>query len=137
MYSRKNLLEIHGVPREACPSTEEVVLKIADAHDVDIDSRSIEIAQTQRKNSDAIIFKFHSHKDKVKMYKSHRKLKTVNVSTLFPNCPLEAERDFTFLFENLTEHMRYVVNKANKMWKDSLLHSVWTMDSKIFITTSP
>ena len=37
MYSRKNSLEIHGVPREACPSTEEVVIKIADALDVDID----------------------------------------------------------------------------------------------------
>ena len=76
MYSRKNSLEIHGVPREACPSTEEVVLKIADALDVD-DSRSIEIShRTQRKNSDAIIVKFQSHKDKVKMYKSCTKLKT-------------------------------------------------------------
>ena len=105
LYSRKNSLEIHGVPREACPSTEEVVLKIADALDVDIDSRSIEIShRTQRKNSDAMIVKFQSHKDKVKMYKSRTKLKTVKASSLFPNCPSGAERDSIFLFENLTEH---------------------------------
>ena len=101
MYSRKNSIEIHGVPREACPSTEEVVLKIADALEVDIDPHSIEIShRTQRKNSDAIIVKFLSHKDKVKMYKSRTKLKAVKVSALFPECPLEAlqERDSIFLF---------------------------------------
>ena len=62
MYSKKNSLEIHGVPREACPSTEEAVLKIADALEVDIDSHSFEIShQTQRENSDAIIVTFSSH----------------------------------------------------------------------------
>ena len=83
MYSRKNSIKIHSVLREACPSTKEVVLKIADALEVAIDSHSIEIShQTQRKNSDAIIVKFLSHKDKVKMYKSCTKLKVVKVSAI-------------------------------------------------------
>ena len=68
------------------------------------------------------------------MYKSRTKLKAVKVSALFPECPLEAlqERDSIFLFENLTDQRRYVVNKANKM-----RYSVWTIDGKIFVTTSP
>ena len=137
---RERMLEIQGVPREERPSTEEVVLKIADALEVDIDSHSIEIShRTQRKNSDAIIVKFLSHKDKVKMKKSRTKLKVVIISALFPGYPLEAlqERDSIFLFENLTNHRRYVVNKANKMRKDGLLRSVWTIDGKISVTTSP
>jgi len=35
-YTRKNSLEIHGVPESAYTSTEEVVLKLAEAIDVDI-----------------------------------------------------------------------------------------------------
>ena len=105
-------------------TTEEVVLKIADALDVDIDAHSIEIShRTQRKNSDAIIVKFLSHKDKVKMYKSRTKLKVVKVSALFPDCPSEAlqERDSIFLFENLTDHRRYVVSICMRSMNSSPL----------------
>ena len=39
----KNSLEIHGVPREAYSSSEEAVLAIANALDVDISSNDTEI----------------------------------------------------------------------------------------------
>jgi len=67
-YTRKNSLEIHGVPK-AYSSTEEVVLAISNALDVDISSNDIEISHhLKRRNSiTAIILKFASHKDKAKL----------------------------------------------------------------------
>jgi len=67
-YTRKNSLEIHGVPK-AYSSTEEVVLAISNALDVDISSNDIEISHhlKGRNSITAIILKFASHKDKSKL----------------------------------------------------------------------
>ena len=45
-YTRKNSLEIHGVPKEAYSSTEEAVLAIANALDVDISSNDRNFASS-------------------------------------------------------------------------------------------
>ena len=68
-YTRKNSLEIHGVPKEAYSSTEEAVLAIANALEVDISSNDIEISRylKRRNNNTAIIVKFANHKDKTKL----------------------------------------------------------------------
>ena len=76
-YTRKNSLEIHGVPKEEYSSTEEAVLAIANALDVDISSNDIEISHhlKRRNNNTAIIVKFANHKDKTKLYKARARLK--------------------------------------------------------------
>lgn len=88
-YTRKNSLEINGVPKEAHISTEEVVLTIHNALDVDISSTDIEILHhLKRRNSNtAIIVKFANDKDKTKLYQARAKLKTVKTSSIFPRCP--------------------------------------------------
>ena len=43
-YTRKNSLEIHGVPESAYTSTEEVVFKLAEASNVDINPNDVEIS---------------------------------------------------------------------------------------------
>ena len=50
-YTRKNSLEIHGVPESAYMSTEEVVLKLAEALNVDVKSEDVEISETSEKRS--------------------------------------------------------------------------------------
>ena len=40
-YTRKNSLEIHGILEEAYETTEEVVLKLANALDVQVNSQDI------------------------------------------------------------------------------------------------
>ena len=42
-YTRKNSLEIHGVPGNAYTETEDVVLKLAEALDVSVEAKDIEI----------------------------------------------------------------------------------------------
>ena len=64
-YTRKNSLEIHGVPESAYTSTEEVVLKLAEALQVPINPVDIEIShKLNRKGNKPIIATFVSHKTK-------------------------------------------------------------------------
>ena len=139
-YTRKNSLEIHGIPEEAYETTEEVVLKLANALDVPVSSQDIEIShKLKRKGANPIIVKFVSHKVKTKLYKARTKLKNVKFSDLFPTstAATRVASGKIYLFESLTSYRKKIVNRANEMRNNGLILSVWTMDGKIFIKTSP
>lgn len=138
-YTRKNSLEIHGVPESAYRSTEEVVLKLAEMLEVPVQSQDIEIShKLPKKGMKAIIVKFVSHKVKTQLYK-RAQLKNISISDLFPSATLATRGEATriFLNENLTSYRRKIVNRANEMRRDGLLLSAWTLDGKIFVKTSP
>ena len=79
-YTRKNSLEIHGIPESAYTSTEEVVLKLAGAVNVDVNPEDIEIShKLNRKGVKPIIVKFQNHKVKSRLYKARTKLKNIRV----------------------------------------------------------
>jgi len=64
----------------------------------------------------------------------------VKASDLFPTTSYATAigRDNRlFLNKNLTAYRRGIVTKANNMRKDDLLSSVWTMDGKMIVKTSP
>ena len=133
-------MEIHGILEEAYETTEEVVLKLANALDVQVNSQDIEIShKLRRKGAKPIIVKFVSHKVKTKLYKARKKLKNVSFSDLFPSSTsaTRVASGKIYLFENLTSYRRKIVNRANEVRSDGLILSVWTMVGKIFIETSP
>lgn len=139
-YSRKNSLEIDGIPEECYTSTEEVVLKVGNALNVDISPQDIEIShRINRRGSNSIIVKFISHKVKTRLYKERVKLKNVNLKDLFPSYSNAARGESTRIFinESLTNYRRFLVGTANKMKRDGIFVSVWTIDGKIFAKTSP
>lgn len=140
-YTRKNSLEFHGIPENSYQSTEEAVLKLAAALDVQVTSSDIEISHKLKRKSGAsvIIAKFCSHKIKTKLYKQRTKLKNIKASDLFPGYAAAAARfnDRLFINENLTSYRRGLVDSANRKRRDGCIHSIWTMDGKIFVKTSP
>ena len=144
-YTRKNSVEICGIPESAYESTEKAVLKISEALNVAISPEDIEITHhLNRKGVEKgirpTIVKFIGHKVKSKLYKSRAKLKDVRVHQLFPNhsaAVSSKEGGRIFINENLTSSRRKVLMKANQMRKDGLLVSCWTLDGKIYIKTSP
>ena len=139
-YTGKNSLEIHGIPQEAYTTTEDVVLKMGEVLDVPISPGDIEISHQLKSQNKPIIVKFLSHKVKSSLYKKRTALKDITVSDLFPtsNYATSLGRgNRIFLNENLTAYRRSVVKKANGMRKNGLLVSVWTIDGKIFVKTSP
>ena len=108
-YTRKNSLEIHGVPESAYTETEDVVLKIAEALDVSVEPKDIEIChKLNRKFNKPIIVKFISHKVKTNLHRARAKLKNVRVSNIFPHCSSSTlvQADRIFLNENLTSYRK-------------------------------
>ena len=84
-YTRKNSLEIHGVPESAYTSTEEVVLKLAEALQVPINPVDIEIShKLNRKGNKPIIVKFVSHKTKTSLFKARVNLRNIRLPNLLP-----------------------------------------------------
>ena len=138
-YSRKNSLEILGVPEGAYTSTDEVVIRIGEAINVDIKPEDIEIShKLKRKTTKPVIVKFVSHKVKSLLYITRTKLKNVKTSDVFPSYAFASREDQRiFINENLTNYRRELFWKANKMKKDNMITSTWTMDGKIFVKTSP
>lgn len=138
-YTRKNSLEIEGIPENVCDD-EEAVLKVAQVLNVNVKREDIDIChRIKRKKSNPIIVRFISHKVKRTLYKQRVKLKNISGSQLFPSAPATARPSSNRIFinENLTAHRRNLVRMANEMKQDGLLKGVWTVDGKIFVKTSP
>ena len=71
-YTRKNSLEIHGIPEDLYASTEQAVIKLGEHLQVDILPEDIDISHklfTGKNNPKGIIVKFISHKKKTQRYK--------------------------------------------------------------------
>lgn len=134
-YTRKNSLEFHGIPQDAYSNTEEVVIKVANALNISVKPKDIEISHKLNYGK-VIIAKFCSHKVKSAIYRERTKLKQVKVSDLFPSYPSSGQQRI-FINENLTAFRRRVVEEANKRRREGTLISVWTLDGKIFVKTSP
>ena len=138
-YTRKNSLEISGVPESCYTSKEEVVLNVAKALNVDITPNDIEISHKLRRRgaTDTIIAKFVSHKAKSELCKRRTKLKGIKLADIYPNYASAINTSRLFINENLTKYRRHLLGRANGMKKDGLLLSAWTIDGKVFVKTSP
>ena len=136
-YTRKNSLEIRGNPQDAYPNTEAAVIKVAEALNVPIEPEDIEISH-KLKHGRGIIVKICNDKTKSKLYRERTKLKDVRISDLFPSYPSTGQQQQrVFIHERLTAYRRNIVDEANKRRRDGTLFSVWTLDGKIFVKTSP
>ena len=139
-YTRKNSLEIHGIPEQAYNSTEEVILKLSEALEVKTTSDDIEIShKLNRHGEKPIIAKFTSHKVRTSLNKRRAGLKNVKVFYLFPSMSAAAcvQSNRIFIKENLTSYRRELVKKANQKRREGMLLSVWTLDEKSFVKTPP
>lgn len=139
-YSRKNSVEIHGIPEDIGISTDEVVCKVAAAVGVQIEQNDIEISHRlyRKKGAKPIIAKFANHKDKAKLYKARVQLRNVTLSTVFPSYSTTGPAgQRIFINENLTRYRNEMMKLAIEKRKDGKILSTWSLDGKIFIKTSP
>jgi len=141
-YSRKNSIEIHGIPKNAYNSTEEAVIKVPQALNVPLEARDIELShKIRRKGNKPIIIKFLSHKTKTALYKARTKLKDVKISDVFPSCcsAVQSPEERIFINENLTQFRQHLVSEASKLKRDrgGPIVNIWTVDGKIFVKVSP
>ena len=141
-YTRKQSLEVCGIPAGAYASTEEAVLKIASALDVPMSAEDINISHTIKSNGAGTkMVKFQSHKAKIRLYKARTKLKNLRLTDIFPHVSMATRvavgTGRIFINESLTGYRKDLLRKANKKRKDGLIISAWSIDGKIFEKTSP
>ena len=138
-YLRKNLLKIVGIP-ESIRGNEGAVLTIASALDVQVKPDDIDIChRVKRKKSSPIIVRFVIHKVKSSLYKQRVRLRNVQFADIFPDATAadRVQASKIFINENLTAFRRELVGKANARKEELSLLGVWTIDSKVFVKTSP
>lgn len=142
-YSRKNSLEFCGVPDDINMSTDQAVCKIAQAIGVEIKEDDIEISHRikQKQGNKPILAKFCSHKIKSKVYKARTQLRSITISSIFPDCVSFATEDNRqpkiFINENLTQYRKEMMKNAREKRNNGKIVSFWSLDGKIFIKTAP
>ena len=141
-YTRKQSLEICGIPAGTYASTDDAVLKIANAINVTMSAEDINISHKVKSNGvGAILVKFHSHKAKSRLYKARTKLKNLRLTDIFTDVStatrVAAGTGRIFINKNLTSYRKDLLRKANDKRRDGLIISAWSSDGKIFVKTSP
>lgn len=71
------------------------------------------------------------------MYKEQTKLKNVEIKDLFPGYPSKIKQVILIYKKNLMIYRQGLINETNRQRREGTLFSVWTMDGKIFVKTSP
>ena len=95
-YTRKQSLEICGIPDSAYSSTEEAVLQLAEKLDVPLSPGDINISHTiKRKCAGVILVKFQTYKVKSRFYKARIKLKNIRLPgySQTPRLPHALQKD--------------------------------------------
>ena len=141
-YTRKHALEIHGIPEDLYTTTDDVVIKLGELLNVPITNADIDISHklfNGKNQPKAIIVKFISHKKKTQIYRKRTELRNVKISDLFPDCSTADVVQSTRIYinENLTQYRKGIMKKANKMRKDGMIQSAWSLDGKLYVKTSP
>ena len=115
-----------------------LLFKVAEALNVTIVPSDIEICHKLKrsKGPQPILVKFFSHQTKSKLYRERTKLKIVKISDIYPSYSSSGDRRI-FILENLTTYRRELVAEANRRRRDGTLLSIWILDGKIYVKTSP
>ena len=62
----------------------------------------------------------------------------LKISEIFPSSTtVESNQDRIYISENLTSYRRSIMKEANQRKRNKSLASVWTLDGKIYVKTSP
>ena len=90
------------------------------------ETRKVEICHKLKRN------KGHQ----TKFYRERIKLKNVKISDIYPSYSSTLESRI-FIHENLTSYRKEIIAEANRCRCVGTLLSIWTLDGKIFVKTSP
>jgi len=132
-YGRRNMLDIRGIPRMKEENTDDLVLKIAEIINIQLDSNDIEVSHRTSSQKDApIIVKFLARHKRNLFYKNRMNLqgKTVeNIGYEFGKC-----KNKIFVNESLTAKNGMIYKTAREKLKvNNLFKHVWTVNGQILV----
>ena len=130
-YSRRECLEISGIPKEV--SNDDLEGKVRDIlHEIDVNvpSECIEACHRLKSNNRTII-KFSNRKDCIKALSNRKKLKKVDKDKLG-----FSEDDKIYMNESLCPEYRFLFWKCRVLAGCNKIFSYWTYNGTIKITLS-
>ncbi|XP_046686134.1 uncharacterized protein LOC124371822, partial [Homalodisca vitripennis] len=133
-YSRRNTVEIHGIPQEKNEDVVSVVKEVGKALDFNISNTMIDACHRLGKRSEpnspppGIVLKFVSRLDKEELLRK-RRVKS-NFSTRHMN--LEMDKP-VYINESLTPMKRKLMAEARKFKRENNYQFVWVRDGRIFL----
>ena len=131
-YSRRNCLRISGIEEREHENTDNIVLDIAEAINVNIDIRDIERShrlgkpgtdEEPRTKPRDIIVKFGSYRPRSMFYKARTQTKENGYQGVFVN-------------EDLTKVRSKLLYEARRRVKSKQVKSAWSSDGNILIKTT-
>lgn len=145
-YSRRECLEIRGIPVLSGENTNEIILKIGEQIGVRIKDDDISIShrlatasrnENHSKRESAIIVKFTRRDIRDQFYKARKNLRNKTTRDIGM---LRCTEHKIYVAENLTQCNRKLFNKCLEAKKQLNYKFIWTMYGKIFLRkddTSP
>ena len=131
-YSRRNCLRVSGVPESPNEDTDELIMSIATAIDVDLDLRDVDrshrlgkpsTTESPRARPRYILVKFATYKMRHKFYKARTLTEDRGHKGVFIN-------------EDLTKARSKLLYEVRRRVKSDQLKSAWSADGTILIRTS-
>jgi len=144
-YTRRECLEIRGVPALQGEDTNEIVKKIGSLIDADVNDTDISISHriplssngesastpsTPRVRHPAIVVKFTNRRIRDRFYKARPKLKSCNISDIGLG---RFGADKIYIQESLTESKRKLFKKCLKFRKDHNYKFIWSHYGVIYL----
>lgn len=135
-YTRRDCVEIHGIPPTRDEDTNSIVREIGDLMEVYLDEKDISISHRLplgkkykgKLSTPAIIVKFVRRDIKDKFYKARKQLKECTTTDLGHEVS-----NRIFINESLTEENRRVFNECLKFKKEQQFTFIWTSNGKTYI----
>lgn len=134
-YSRRECLEIKGIPVDIGENTNELVAQLGSLIDVDIDPKDISVShripsRNRRNGPPSIIVKFIRRDLRDQLYQARKKLKDFTTRNL--NLGHIGDNKI-FISESLTSKNKELFNNALKVKKDFNFKFIWTKYGHIYL----
>ena len=128
-YSRRECLEISGVPEETTDSQlEEKVREIFDKIDSTVKAKNIEACHwiKTKRGGRRVIVKLSKRKDADRIRKNKKKLKSTDLSSLNVRGPV-------YINDSLCNYYKSLWSKCKRLRDGSFIHSFWVTNGSIRI----
>ena len=135
-YTRRDCLEIHGIPEITGENTDDIVKNVASIIGVELEESDISVSHrlgtSYQNQPKSIIVKFTRREKRDKMYLAKNKLKDLGTKDLgytrFNNSNI-------FMVESLTSKRRNLFKDSLQVKKSEGYRYLWTRQGKIFMRT--
>lgn len=134
-YSRRDCVEIRGVPVTEDEVTDEIVKNIGELIDINVDNEDISIshrlkASSSSKRDPPIIVKFIRRKDKELFYSSRKKLRGKSTRDIgYTRCKEQP----IYITESLTTQNRKIFNQCLQKKRDLKYKFIWTSNGSTLL----